>query len=555
MSDLVRLRHAVGGPSFLAAGPLLLLIPTSLLTSLLSRSITDLRELVGWIVANLVAFLACGAWVWLFDRTAFRARAIRPVALPVVVAFGASLGALKGATTDLAGALFGVGALVAEDTLWRSIGTAVLGAVVVPAVAALKVAVDRYRTAHALLVAEMLGGMRGPVDGATPAVADFVVEARRELAGAEPSEAAATIMHLIDERLRPFTHELWASVDELPAELDLATLLRIAVLRNPLPLAGITLPYALSVWPVSVQAVGLLTGTLRSVAAGLGLLAVIALARLVRSERARTSVAVLHLVVTILVASAVQVAQWDLLLGGMPVSSSIGLWITVGTWLTVLILVSGAVAGALRTRAMVREQVLRVLGPEVLRALALEDHDRLEAQRIATRLHSDLQGRMVATARRIEQLAGDKVAIAAEVAMLDRVLAGLGVDMRSTDPGALAERLDALSERWRGFISISVEIDDAAGQLTDRLADRLERVVDEAVVNSIRHGLATTVDVAVEERDGGIVVTVTDDGIGPRDGRPGLGSTFFDLVSAGAWTLVPGQDGGTVLRVDLPASS
>jgi signal transduction histidine kinase len=551
MNDLVRLRHAVGGPSFLARGPLLLLIPTSLLTSLLSRTITDLWELVGWIVANLVAFLVCWAWVWLFDRTAFRSKAVRPVAVPVVVAFGASLGAMKGALTDLAGSFVGVGPLVAEETVWRSLGTAVLGAVVVPAVAALKVAVDRYRTAHALLVAEMLGGMRAPENAATPGVTDFVVEARRELASVEPAEAATTILRLVDGRLRPLTHELWASVDQLPAELDLASLLRIAVLRNPLPLAGITLPYALSVWPVSVQAAGLFIGTLRSVAAGLGLLAVIVLARTVRAEHAWTPVAVLHLVVTILVATAVQVAQWDLLLGGMPMPSSPGLWITVGTWLTALILVSGAVSGALRTRAMLREQVLRVLGPEALRALALEDHDRLEAQRIATRLHSDLQGRMVATARRIEQLSGDEVAIAAEVAMLDRVLAGLGVDMRSTDQGAFAERLDALSERWRGFLDISVAVEAAAGRLTDHHADRLERVVDEAVVNAIRHGLATSVGVVIQSHDDSISVTVTDDGVGPRNGRPGLGSTFFDLVSAGAWTLTAERDGGTALRLDI----
>jgi hypothetical protein len=141
---------------------------------------------------------------------------------------------------------------------------------------------------------------------------------------------------VIDERLRPLTHALWTSGDEPPAELDTAALLRIAVLRNPLPLAGIVLPYAVSVWPASVQAMGPTVGTLRATIAGLGLLAVLALARLLRPERRAPHVAVLHLLLTILVATAVQIAQWDRFLGGMPEPSSIGLWVTVGTWLTVL---------------------------------------------------------------------------------------------------------------------------------------------------------------------------------------------------------------------------
>lgn len=558
MIDPVRLRHTVGGASFLARGPLLLLVPTSLLTSLLSRGITDLRGLLGWTVANLLAFLACWCWVTLGDRVFFRRRAARPVAVPIVVMFGASLGALKGAATDLAGAFLGVGAIVGVDLLWRSVGTAVLGAVAVPAVAALKVAVERYRTEHALLVAETLGRMHRPTDGrvvepgGTVGLTDFIAEARRALDGVAATEAAAAIFRVIDERLRPLTHALWTSGDEPPAELDTAALLRIAVLRNPLPLAGIVLPYALSVWPASVQAMGPMVGTLRATIAGLGLLAVLALARLLRPERRAPHVAVLHLLLTILVATAVQIAQWDRFLGGMPEPSSIGLWVTVGTWLTVLMLVGGAVAGALRDHARVREQLLRAVGPEVLRAVALEGHDRLEARRIATRLHGDLQGRMIAAARRIEQRSDDPRAVDIEIALLDRALAGLEGGWVEAGSGTLAQRLEDLVSRWAGFIALGVAVDDVARGLVGTDRDRVAQVVEEAVVNAVRHGLATSAQIVVATSARGVEVTVTDDGIGPRDGRPGLGSTFFDLASAGAWSLAAGEQGGALLTVQVP---
>jgi len=555
MIEPVRLRHTVGGASFLARGPLLLLVPTSLLTSLLSRDVTDLRGFVGWSVANLLAFLACWGWVVLGDRALFPVRAVLPIPVPVVVMFGAALGALKGAATDLAGALLGLGELSGSAVLWRSAGTAVLGAVAVPAVAALAVVVGRYRTEHALLVAETLGRLRDPtVDraqavGARDRLTGFIMDARRTVAGIDASGAAATIVSLVDERLRPLTHELWASGDAPSSELDGRALLRIAILRNPLPLAGIVVPYTLSVLPLSVQAVGPSTGALRAAAAGLGLLIVLMVARALRPEGGGHVFAVTHLVLTLLAATGVQIAQWDRFLGGMPEPSSAALWVTVATWLTVLVLISGAVVGALRDRSRVRAELLRVIGPDALRAVALESHDQLEAQRIATRLHGDLQGRMIATARRIEQHVGDIDAIERELTLLDGLLAGFAVERDGAEQGALLDRLGALAERWRGFLAVSVELDGSAALLAGEDADRVERIVEEAMVNAMRHGLATHARVVVAADRGAVTVTVIDDGIGPRDGRPGLGSKFFGLASRGQWALTAGPEGGTVLVV------
>jgi len=564
MVDLAQVRYAIGGRSFLSRGALLLLVPTSLLTSLLSRDLSGLRGLVGWTGANVLAFLACWGLVELCDRTVFRRKAIRPVAISAVVAFGAGLGAFKAATTSLAGAALGVGELVGVDLLWRSAETAVIGAVAIPAVAALQVAVERYRDEHALLVAQLLEHLDVTSDDLTEArcggsadVRAFVSDARRELACVEPRQAAATIQRLVDERLRPFTHELWASGDIPPAALDLPTLLRIAVLRNPLPLAGVVVPYTVSLVPVSVQMAGGAVGTLRAVVAGLSLLAVLALGRLLRPDRARPVIAVTHLTATLLAATAVQVWQWDRFLGGMPRPSTPGLWLTVAIWLAVLLVVSGAVTGALRTRTKVRDQVLLVLGPEALREVALQDHDRMEVQRLATRLHGDLQGRMIATARRIEQLTGDDRAIAVELGLLDELLR----ELPSTSVlgfGSLEERLEELRTRWQGFVTVDLLLQLDPQALSARQGDRCVQVVNEAVVNAVRHGLASRVDVTL--RTGvpnfsgavGVHVLVEDDGIGPRDGRPGLGATYFAAASAGEWSLVAGESGGSLLTVHLP---
>jgi len=561
MADLARLRHDVGGRTLLDRRWLLLLVPTSLVTSLLTRDAADVRSLLGWTVANAVAFAACWVWIELSDRTLFRRRATRPVSITAVVAFGASLGALKGAMTDVAGSAVGLGPIPIAETAWRSVGTAVLGAVAVPAVAALHVAVERYRTEHALLVAQLLHGLGCDPDELSDAGAErssdlrrFATEAREALAASAPDAASSTILRLVDEQLRPYTHELWARSDAPHRELDLRSVLRIALRNNPLPYAAIALPYALSVLPVSIELTGPGMGMLRSAVAGVTLLAVLALARTLRPPDTRSSAAVVHLAGTVVVATAVQVLQWDHLFGGMPRSSTPGLWVTVAIWLTVVMVTSGAVTVALRTRAALRAEVLRAIGPEALRAVAMRDHDRLAAQRVATSLHADLQGRLLAAARRIEQLGDDPVARDAELATIDRLLRELPERSMAPAPSAdLEERLRELQDRWHGFLDLRIVCTPEVAGTTVSLQDRAVQVVSEAVVNAARHGLATSILAEVRAVGPRLEVRVTDDGVGPRDGPAGLGSTYFAASSGGDWSLAPGVDGGSVLHVQLKA--
>jgi hypothetical protein len=561
MTDLARLRHDVGGRTLLDRRWLLLLVPTSLVTSLLTRGVDDVRSLVGWSVANIVAFAVCWGWVELFDRTPVRRRGSRPVPITVVVLFGATLGALKGAMTDLVGVTLDLGVMTLAGTVWRSAGTAVLGAVAIPAVAALQSAVERYRTEHALLVAQLLQGIaddRDPVseEGVrrTSDLRRFAAEARAALATGPPDAAAATIRHLVDDRLRPYTHELWARSDATHRGLDVRSVLRIALRNNPLPFAAIVVPYALSVLPVSVELTGPGIGVLRAAVAGVTLLAVLALARALRPPATWPAAAGPHLVLTISAATAVQVLQWDHLLGGMPRPSTLGLWVTVAIWLAMLVLVAGAVTVALRTRAVLRAEVLRAVGPDALRAVAMRDHDRLAAQRVATSLHADLQGQLIAAARRIELLDADPSARDVELATLDRLLDELpDLAVATTAPPVpLGERLRDLQDRWRGFLDVRIDCDRDVAGMAAMLHDRAVQVVSEALVNAARHGLATTATAELRVRSPGLEVRVLDDGIGPRDGAPGLGSTFFAASSGGDWSLVARPEGGSMLQVHLP---
>ena len=559
MAERARIRAVVGGPAFLHRGSLALLVPTSLLTSLLSRGITSSRALVGWIVANVVAFALCWALVELADRTVFRRRTTRPAPVTAVVAFGALLGAVKGAATDLVGAGLALGTPTLSALGWRSLGTAALGAVAVPALAALRVAVERSRTEHAILVAQQLHDLAARAGASAtedPTGLRILAEdLRRELTSVPVSDAPAVIRRLLDERLRPTMEALWAEGERPPSRLDVASLLRLALVRNPLPVLGITLAYTVSITPMSIELTGAVMGSLRSFIAGLTLALTLLIARGLRPSGGAAWAGAVHLLITVVVATAVQMLQWDRLLGGMPRSSSPSLWVTVAVLLGVLVLVGGAVTIALRDRALVRAELLRLLGPEVLREVALRDHDRLLAQRVATRLHADVQGRMLAAARRMEGGAHDPEVVGQELDALDALLRGLPGIADVTPATPLAERLEDLVRRWQGFIAVRFDpsIADVAAALDGRseVEDRVVQVMSEAIVNAARHGLAAAATVRIEGGEDGVVVTVVDDGIGPRDGTPGLGSAYFASASGGDWSLSAAEPGGTVLRVRL----
>ena len=377
----------------------------------------------------------------------------------------------------------------------------------------------------------------------------FAAEARAALAMSAPEEAAATLLRLVDERLRPYTHELWARSDAPHRAQDLRSVLDVALRRNPLPYAAIVLPYALSVLPVSIELTGPGLGTVRAVMAGVTLLGVLALARALRPPVTWRSAAGLHLVLTVAVATAVQVLQWDHLLGGMQRPSTVGLWVTVAIWLTMLMVIAGAVTVALRTRGALRTEVLRAIGPEALRAMAMRDHDRLAAQRVASSLHADLQGQLIAAARRIEQLGDDVAGRTIELATIDRLLREL--PDRSMPASRISvpldDRLRELEHRWRGFVAVHIACAPEVRAVAPALQERAVQVLSEAVVNAARHGLATSVSAEIAVSGPGLEVRVVDDGVGPRDGAPGLGSAYFAAASGGEWSLAAGEEGGSVL--------
>jgi signal transduction histidine kinase len=91
-------------------------------------------------------------------------------------------------------------------------------------------------------------------------------------------------------------------------------------------------------------------------------------------------------------------------------------------------------------------------------------------------------------------------------------------------------------------------------------AEHLFRISQEGVSNAIRHGRATKIDISLQETDTGLLLCVSDNGVGLRDplsDRKGMGLQIMAARSqfiGGEFQLSPKAVGGTSLTCLVPTS-
>jgi signal transduction histidine kinase len=201
---------------------------------------------------------------------------------------------------------------------------------------------------------------------------------------------------------------------------------------------------------------------------------------------------------------------------------------------------------------------------EASRARLAEAAD-LERRRIARDLHDGAQQRLVLLAIESELLARraeDPEAVrhgAGQLhAGLDAALDDLRAMIQGLVPPLLAERgLRAAAQELAAQAPIPVVLDTDADELDapPHIQSTGYFVINEALVNVIKHAQATSATVSLQRHDGVLRIEVTDDGVGGADRTRGTGlAGLADRVAAAGGTLdlesTPGA--GTRLRVELP---
>jgi signal transduction histidine kinase len=201
---------------------------------------------------------------------------------------------------------------------------------------------------------------------------------------------------------------------------------------------------------------------------------------------------------------------------------------------------------------------------EARRRLELDQAATQERERIVREMHDGIGGQLMTALRGVERgaFSQDKVAELLQESLDDlRLIIDASAATRQLLP-ALAgwrsrwdPRLEALGIelRWR--------VDESVGEqtLTPTVVLQLMRILQEAVINTVKHARADTVHVDARVQDGQLHLDVVDNGCGlpaggdlPGAGRHGLRSMQARAQAIGAmWSIGPAEGGGTAVRVRL----
>jgi signal transduction histidine kinase len=118
--------------------------------------------------------------------------------------------------------------------------------------------------------------------------------------------------------------------------------------------------------------------------------------------------------------------------------------------------------------------------------------------------------------------------------------------------GGLGPALATLAHRSAIAVDLDLKTDT---RLAEPIAVAAYFVASEALANAAKHSQASRIDVSLSQRDGSLLLSIRDNGIGGADSRQGSGLVGLrDRVEAlgGAIAIDSPSGGGTSLVVTLP---
>lgn len=358
---------------------------------------------------------------------------------------------------------------------------------------------------------------------------------------------AGQLRSAAEDTVRPLSRRLWSRTVARSSPIKVSWILRNIVTKQRFQVVALALIFVVTSFSTSITDFGWTRGLVVLLA---GVIAIFVLLGGANAAMRRWPHHHAAIFISAVVASqAVSLLNFDL-------RASVGVRYTwaqfaseavIGVFL--ILLTSGV--GSIRTH---REDVARTfqsdLDRELIQSIAASRQSAHLARESARILHGSVQTRLVACAIAMEHAAEAEDAEAFQAA-LHEAQQILQSPVRG-DEVVEATILEEVSRKvglWEGLCSIELTITPELASVSGRLARDVGRVVEEGLSNSIRHGGASAIRVSVEEAEKRTIVVVEDDGFGPMNGSPGLGSALLDSLSQD-WELAASETGSR-LRVVL----
>ena len=500
------------------------------------------------------------------DLTVFRQRRTRPVPVAWLIAVGASAGLARGA---IALAVPESREVLGEG--WSGVATAaayfVPSTVLMTGLITYLIAItDWYATERERLLRfeidaeaarlRAVGALNAARAVITTRIQNSLEEQLSALERAANVDSADTRLSdtLLDAAagyIRPESHRLWQERDGVPRRSSLGDLER-ASLAAPLP---IVLPYVL--WAVVVvPAAAVHLGGATRIAGALAVLAAMAVLyplgsaairryapapQYLRARLLSLAVMIPAALVGPTVAAALDAEATSTLERVVPVAVIVALTIAV-SWAQAALRLADSRLHTLRDHAEEAE----------FERLALEAATEQMQRELALYLHGTVQAGLVAAAYSLQDAAqrGDEVALERAIADARATAAQVSAHPSKPFSADLAAKRAEIDDTWLGMLALRWSVPTTALDAT--LVERIGNVVQECLANASIHGAATEATVRIAPDVEHIILEVIDNGLGPGDGKPGLGSAVLNEATHGQWTIAAVPTGGAQVRAILP---
>ena len=173
---------------------------------------------------------------------------------------------------------------------------------------------------------------------------------------------------------------------------------------------------------------------------------------------------------------------------------------------------------------------------------------------LAKYLHGNLQSRLLATAFAIETAGAisNDIELSAQLEVARQALARPFDHYFETAATSFTAGIKNLTDSWSALLLTSLVFTGSDDQFSETECQAALLCIEEGLANALHHGHASNVTISVTTTKATYVISLIDNGIGPRDGTPGLGSSLFSSIAGSKWSLSRGPEGiGAELNLQI----
>ena len=559
------LTERLGGRWAVSWQALVIMLPVAV--GVIALGAQTVGDVLTWFVIALMAVGVSASWSYVMHRTVFRDRALQPVAFSWVIAMPIIHASLYVGIAVVLGLLLGV--LDANSALSHFLP---LWVITVFAGGLLTLVLDsqwRFRVQREELIRQAVQQQL-----ATAQELEVLREIRKSV-GTEVDEQVKTSSAALIRRIDAIVKSGEADGGVLAGELRNTADRTVRALSHQLEKRALRthrtpgfLPALANVFryqpfrPVAVSIVYLITATPREVnlhgwAIGLGLL-VLTVAfifaimlplnqALKRWPEHHVSIYLIGLVIiqapTVLVSPLrEQVTGESFTALDLVLTTLIGTFIVVAT---------SSFGSWNRTRKDVIADFQREVNADTIATLARGEALAKATMDVALVLHGSVQSSLYACALKIEEASrqGDIVEVNGALMQARAILEQPELERGARDSESLSQAVSRPITQWAGLLAVDVDVDPAAEEIAAGRETHVADIVEEAIANAVHHGSASEVSVQIGCLGEDLIITVRDNGKGPRGGTPGLGGRLYSQWGA-QWSLTAG-DQGAILSLRL----